>query len=160
MLIDYSNIMESTVSYPEAFFLAEAMAPIYRHVSTIVGVRRAPDTRIAEFERRVCKHTGVWMTIHGKIEKAFDKMFETQREMVDEAMNKVFDGIHRQFELMCDDTVAKTDTEKVEEEKLKAALRKVVDRASKLVYGEIARLADECKNYRKIKEENSFFVQP
>lgn len=104
-----SNIVDDTVRTPDHGFLASAMGPIYKRVSKIKGIPKAPKKRIAEFEKLVCKPSGVWMKVHDGIEEAASKLFRAVFTELHDELNKIFDGIHAKFNLLCEDTVAKTE---------------------------------------------------
>lgn len=134
------------------------MLPIYRNVQQIKGGRGSVKKRIREFERQVCKGSGVLIKVHDAIEDAFDKLFEQELSSLGGKLQKIFDSIKESFGLMCDDAVAKTPPERQNELLLINQLKKALIKAHELADGPIKELAEECKTYAAKNEEVSLFV--
>ena len=98
------------------------------------------------------------MKIHDTIEDAFDKLFQKELADLGTRLENIFDGIHWSFNMMCEDTVPKSDIEKQQEAALIMRLNKALIKARELADGPVKTLALECKNYSAAKEENSLFV--
>ena len=100
--------------------------------------------------------------MHDTINDAFDKLFQEHLAKLKRSLEEVFDGLYAKFNLLCDDTTARNESEKHQEEKLINELRKAVIKARELVEGTVFTLANECKDYAANaadKEENSLFVE-
>lgn len=133
------------------------MTPIYNDVSKIKK-KNAPKLRLAEFEKRVCRTGGVWMKTHAQIEDRLNVIFKSQLVQLKNGLDTVFNGFASKFDMLCNDTLAKTEEEKEQEDKLVAKLTVAREKAQEMMQHCIEPLASECKNYSAVQEDKSLFV--
>jgi len=159
-LTRHSIITENLVSFsPDAYF-CQAMVPIYAQVCQIKGGRGAPQRRAELFASKVSRVSGVWLDVHDLVERALNKLFVQHLGKLSEDIDQVIDGIHDKFNLLCEDTAAKSQEEKEQELELRAQLQRSVIKANELIAGPVRQAAEECKNYGSKKEQESLFVEP
>lgn len=129
-------------------FLSPSTLKIYAEVREIKG-RGAPKIRLDTLERRIATMGSVWSKMHDAIEKAFDDAFARSGVKLIAAVGETFDVIHDNFNLLCDDTRAKSEEDKAMEEILREKLAVNLGEVKEMLGsgGEIARLVEECKAY-------------
>lgn len=134
------------------------MTTIYKSVQKTQGKAGVVKQRISDFEKQVCRRSGVLMAVHDAVEDAFEQRFRKELTELGKNLDGVFDSINRTFGMMCDNAVAKTDMQKQHEAALIKTLNKAVIKAQDLLDGPIKELTRECKNYTATKTESSLFV--
>jgi hypothetical protein len=153
-----SDIVDAALLSPDTGYVAKAMMPVYAEVSKIKG-RGAPKKRPIAFQKLVCQIGGVWMDVHSRIDKAFDKLFDDHLKSLAGEFEKMLDHVHKRLVAMCDHTAAKTDEEKAEEEVLITNLAEASSKAREQLQGPLQKLVAECKPHSKIKDEETLFVE-
>ena len=136
--------------------MSQAMAPVYKEVLKISG-KGAVKRREAELEKQLTKTSGVWTTFQDLTRTAFESPIQYTVEQLRLELESIFNGLLQKFNLLCEDTMTKTEDEKAQEEELRQELEKNLIKARELVNGPIYELAHQCKNYSKMKEEKSLF---
>jgi hypothetical protein len=126
------------------------MKPIYVSAIQIKGGRGAPVRRAGLVENSVTKRNGIWTQVHDAIEVAFDKLFEKAEDVMVKTFGEVFDTLHNNFLLLCDDTEAKDEKAKVLEKLLRNDLKEKAAEVKAMLEegGKIAKLVAECKAYQ------------
>jgi hypothetical protein len=108
VLTPISSIHElSTTSY-NGSYISKAMKPIYEDAAKIKN-RGAPLKRAEFTEQKVTKRNGVWLSVHDSIDTALDKLFSKCEDAVTAKIIELFEGLHRDFLLLCDGTEAKEE---------------------------------------------------
>lgn len=103
-LIDHCRtIQEDAMDASASAYITAAMDPIYDEVKTIKGHKGAPRRRMAAFEKKVCTMGGVWMKIYDGIESGFNQAVATYIRNVERGMRDIFDTIHKQFNMVCEE---------------------------------------------------------
>jgi hypothetical protein len=141
------------------------MKPIYRDAMQIKG-RGGPIKRAGHVESAVTKRDGgVWMQVQDAIEAAFDRLFERAEEVMVKTFGDVFDTLHHNFLLLCDDSQAKDEKAKVLEKLLRGELKERAAEVKAMLEegGKIAKLVADCKAYQTTQaaaaqEFSSMFV--
>lgn len=165
LILKPSNILEQATAQSHDDFITIAMKQVYRGATLIKGGRGAPRRRADHIESAVTKRNGVWIGVHDAIEVAFDKLFERAENAMVARFGEVFDALHTNFCLLCDDSEAKDDEEKVLEQALRSELREKAAEVKEMLNegGKIAELVAACKAYKAAqtaatKDPSSLFV--
>jgi predicted ATPase with chaperone activity len=128
--------------------ITTAMKQIYREVLQIKNVSGAPMKRAKYMESALAKREdGVWIQVHNAIEVAFDKLFENAEGIMVKKFGEVFDTLHINFCLLCDDSKAKDDKERESEKALRDVLGEAVAKVKAMLAhdGAITKRHAECK---------------
>jgi hypothetical protein len=159
------DIIDHAISQSDEDYLTAAMKPIYREAIQVKGGRGAPGRRAAFIESAVTKRNGVWIQVHDAIEAAFDNLFERAENAMVEGFGEVFDKLHNNFLLLCDDTETKDEKAKVLEKVLRKDLKENAAEVKAMLEdgGKIAELVAACKAYQDVqtaasKDPSSLFV--
>jgi uncharacterized protein (DUF1697 family) len=141
------------------------MKPIYRDAIQIKGGRGSPVRRAGLVESAVTKRSGVWTQVHDAIEASFDKLFGRAEDVMVNTFGDVFDTLHNNFLLLCDDSEAKDEKAKVLEKLLRSDLKEKAAEVKAMLDkgGKIAKLVAQCKAYQTsqaaaAKDFSSMFV--
>jgi hypothetical protein len=131
------------------------MKPIYREAAKIKGGIGAPKRRSNHVESAVAKRNGVWIQVHDAIEAAFVDLFRRAENKMVELSEEVFDTLHHNFCLLCDDSEAKDDKDKVLEKVLRDDLKEKAAEVKVMLEegGKIAELVAQCKTYQAAQAE-------
>jgi hypothetical protein len=126
------------------------MKPIYQEAIKIKGGKGAPKRRAEHIEGAVAKRNGVWIEVHDAIDAGFDVLFGKFEDQMVTKCGAVFDSLHNNFRLLCDDSEAKSEKEKVLEGGLRDDLREKSLQVKAMLAegGEIAKLVAACKVYQ------------
>lgn len=124
------------------------MTPIYEQAQQMKGYR-APAKRAAFIEREITRVNGLWLKLHDAIERGFDKLLVRHANAVVESFEDIFDSIHSDFLLLCDDTDTKDEKLKVAEELLRKQLKENLLQVREMMdeNGDIPKLVAQCKAY-------------
>jgi hypothetical protein len=159
-----SNILERANSQSDDDYVTLAMKPIYRDALQIKG-RGGPLKRAEFVESAVTKRSGVWTQVLDAIEAAFDKLFERAENVMVKTFGDVFDTLHNNFLLLCDDSEAKDEKAKVLEKLLRGDLKEKAAEVKAMLEegGKITKLVAQCKAYQTsqaaaAKDFSSMFV--
>jgi uncharacterized tellurite resistance protein B-like protein len=126
------------------------MKPIYEDAAKIKN-RGAPMKRAEFVEQKVTKRNGVWLGVHDSIDTALDKLISKCEDAVTAKIIELFEGLHRDFVLLCDGTEAKEEKDKVQEAILRNQLKEPG--------GAIPKLVAQCKQYSASSNSSQLFVQ-
>lgn len=125
------------------------MRPIYDDALKVKG-RGGPLKRAELIEQRVAKRNhGVWMQVHDSIDASIDKLFEKYEDCITAKIQKLFEDLHRDFLLLCEDTEPKEEKDRVQEEITRNELRENVKEVKAMIEpgGVIPELVAKCKQY-------------
>ena len=133
------------------------MKPMYLEATKIKGGRGAPKRRADHIEGAVSKRNGVWVEVHDAIERGLEEVFERDETHMVTRFGEVFDSLHKNFRLLCDDSEAKSEKEKVLEGELRNDLKEKSLQVKSMLAedGEIAKLIAACKAYQSPPAESS-----
>ena len=140
------------------------MKPIYHDARQIKGGKGAPGRRAGHVESAVTRRNGVWIQLHDAIEAAFDDLFERAEKTMVNTFGQVFDSLHSNFVLLCDDSETKDEKTKVLETLLRNDLKEKVAEVKGMLEegGKIAELVAGCKSiqasYAAGKDPSSLFM--
>jgi hypothetical protein len=138
------------------------MKPIYLDAIKTKGGRGAPKRRADHIEGAVTKRNGIWIEVHDAIDVAFDALFEKAEEAMVTRFGSVFDSLHNNFQLLCADSEAKSEKEKVLEDELRNDLKEKSLQVKAMLAegGQIAKLVAACKAYQTpaVSGSQSLFV--
>jgi hypothetical protein len=132
------------------------MKQIYRDAAQIKGGVGAPMRRAKFVETALSKRDdGVWVQVHDAMEVAFDNLFEFAKKTMVKRFGEVFDALHNNFCLLCDDSEAKDEDEKVLEKALRDELKEKTAEVKAMLAdgGAIAQRVAECKAYQATQAE-------
>ena len=131
-------------------YITLAMKPVYLEVTKIKGGRGAPKRRAVHVEGAVSKRNGVWIDVHDSIDVGFDELFERAENHMVTRFGEVFDSLHNNFRMLCENSEAKNEKEKVLEGELRDNLREKSLQVKGMLAegGEIAKLIAACKAYQ------------
>ena len=131
-------------------FITLAMKPIYQETVKIKGGRGAPKRRADHIEAAVMKRNGIWIEVHDAIDVAFDALFGKAEDAMVTRFGEVFDSLHNNFKLLCADSEAKSEKEKVLEAELRDDLKEKSLQVKAMLAegGDIAKLVAACKAYQ------------
>lgn len=138
--------------------ITTAMKPIYHEALQIKNVSGAPMKRAKYVESALAKREGgVWIQVHNAIEVAFEKLLEKAEGVMVTKFGEVFDTLHSNFCLLCDDSEAKDDEERELEKALRNDLGEAVAEVKAMLAddGAIARRVAECKAYQAAQAETA-----
>ena len=137
--------------------LQVVMTELYQETFEIKG-KGSVARRIQELENQVGKYGNVWMKYHDKIASNFSAMLSKHIDELRIHIVDIFDTVHQSFRRMCDDTSNQSEEEKAAEQDFIEEITKVEIKARGEVEGRMQKLADECKNYGKKRDEDALFV--
>jgi hypothetical protein len=160
VLTTISSIHElSTTSY-NGSYISKAMKPIYEDAAKIKN-RGAPMKRAEFVEQKVTKRNGVWLGVHDSIDTALDKLISKCEDAVTAKIIELFQGLHRDFVLLCDGTEAKEEKDKVQEAILRNQLKENLATVKTMIKpgGAIPKLVAQCKQYSASSNSSQLFVQ-
>jgi hypothetical protein len=160
-----SNILERATSQSDDDYITLAMKPVYRDALQIKG-RGGPANRGKYVESAVTKRDGgIWTKVQDAIEVAFDTLFANAEDNMVTTFGNVFDTLHNNFLLLCDDSEAKDEKTKLAEKLLRDDLREKAAEVKAMLEegGKIAELVAKCKSYQDSQaaaasEYSSMFV--
>lgn len=135
-------------------YLPLLMRPIYDSIHPIRGTG-APQKRAEAFIKAVSGASRVWMDIHDKIENAMHDEFGKALCELEATLGSIFDGIHRKFTILCENTVAKSEDEKQQEEELRQKLGENLVLVQQQMEGPVQQAVEACKKFSKEEEAAS-----
>lgn len=156
----HSNFHELSVTSYADSYIAKAMKPLYEEAIKIKN-RGAPLRRAEYVEQRVTKRDGVWLSVHDSIDAAFDKLLKRYEDGITKKIEGLFDDLHKDFLLLCDDSKPKEEKDKVQEEIMRAELKENLAKVKTMIEpgGAIPDLVAKCKQYSVSSNSSQLFVQ-
>ncbi|KAI7283939.1 hypothetical protein KC345_g2620 [Hortaea werneckii] len=149
-----TNIQEDAVMPSPTAYLPLLMRPIYDKVHPMRGPG-APQRRAEAFIKAVSGTSGVWMDVHDKIEYAMYDEFGNSLVELEATLGSIFDAIHTKFTILCDNTVAKSEEDRQQEEELRQKLGKNLALVQQLMEGPVKQAVEACKKFSKEEEAAS-----
>jgi len=139
-------VKERSIHASSDAYLDRVIKRIYNAAAQMKGPG-GPVKRANFIEREVTKVDGVWLKVHDTMEGALNELFKRLENNIVEQFEDVFDSIHKDFLMLCSDTVTKDEKQKVAEDLLRKELTENLAGVKKMVDdgGEIARLVAQCK---------------
>jgi hypothetical protein len=159
LLTTSSTIHERAATAYEDSFIAKATRPIYQDAAKIRN-RGAPLKRAEFVEQKVTKRNGLWLSVHDSIDTALDKLFTKCEDALTTRIIELFDGLHRDFLLLCDGTKPKEEKDKVQEDITRAVLKENLATVKAMIEpgGAIPKLVAQCKQYSASSNSSQLFV--
>ncbi len=133
------------------------MLPIYTEISLIKG-KNAVMTRIETLKQKLYERSNVWTGVHDKILGGFESAFLEHLKDLRIQLRITTKALSNTLELMCTNTVAKTEAEKEQEAELIGELSKASIKVTEQVKGPLHDLAIKCRDYAKTAEASALFI--